>query len=148
MIDGHTHFESAKALDLEDIPVPEKEFDGEAAALEHAICVQTHRRDMTEAILLACIKTLDKIRDRGGERAAPRQDQKRQVTLLKNLRNPLPKSWVLLQVRLSVPVQYWPAPRHRQRLCPGKKTINRAFLESRAIACQLAILTIKASATA
>ena len=68
-IDGHTRLQAAINAGIEQIPVWIREdFETEEAALEHAIKLQSHRRNMTDAELMACIEALDEIRPRGGYR--------------------------------------------------------------------------------
>ena len=67
VIDGHTRLEAAKQIDLEDIPVQEKEFDSEEQALQYAIHNQRDRRNLTQRELLRCIEVLDRRKEsRGG----------------------------------------------------------------------------------
>jgi hypothetical protein len=66
-IDGHTRLQAAIRAGIEAIPVWIREdFDTEEAALGHAIKLQSHRRNMTDAELMACIGALDQVRPRGG----------------------------------------------------------------------------------
>lgn len=68
-IDGHTRLQAAIRAGIEQIPVWIREdFETEEAALEHAIKLQSHRRNMTDVELMACIEALDEIRPRGGYR--------------------------------------------------------------------------------
>jgi hypothetical protein len=68
-IDGHTRLQAAVRAGIDQIPVWIREdFETEEAAPEHAIKLQSHRRNMTDAELMACIEALDEIRPRGGYR--------------------------------------------------------------------------------
>lgn len=59
IVDGHTRLEAALDAGIELIPVVEKEFQDEDAALEYAIKRQKDRRNLTDEDILRCIETLD-----------------------------------------------------------------------------------------
>jgi hypothetical protein len=64
-IDGHTRRQAAKNLGIEEVPVWLHEFDTEEEAIEKAIKLQSNRRNMTDAEILACVQVLDQ-RGRAG----------------------------------------------------------------------------------
>lgn len=68
VIDGHTRLQAARTLGLEDIPVVERFFADEEAALKYAIHNQRNRRHLTDAHILFLVEKLDKLFDRGGDR--------------------------------------------------------------------------------
>jgi protein gp37 len=68
VVDGHTRLAAAKNLGLEEVPVYEKSFADEDAALAHAIGNQRNRRNLTEEEILRCIEALDRRKQRGGDR--------------------------------------------------------------------------------
>ncbi|MGQ9689194.1 MAG: hypothetical protein ACUVXF_10470 [Desulfobaccales bacterium] len=67
LIDGHTRLAAAKNLGLEEVPVYEKSFADEDAALAYGIHAQRNRRNLTAAAFLRCVKALGSRRERGGD---------------------------------------------------------------------------------
>ena len=67
-IDGHTRRQAAINVGIEQVPVWIHEFATEQEAVEKAIKLQRHRRNMTDAELLTCIEVLDHKRAKGGDR--------------------------------------------------------------------------------
>lgn len=64
-IDGHTRLQAAIRAGIEQVPVWLREdFETEEDALGHAIKLQSHRRNMTDAELTECINALEEIRIR------------------------------------------------------------------------------------
>jgi hypothetical protein len=60
-IDGHTRLQAAMNAGIEEVPVfIREEFDTEQEAVEHAIHLQCHRRNLTDAELMKYMKVLDK----------------------------------------------------------------------------------------
>lgn len=76
VVDGHTRLQAAKNLGIEEIPVIEKEFADEDAALTYAIHNQRDRRNLAQADLVRCIKAVDKRRERGGDRRSEKAKSK------------------------------------------------------------------------
>ena len=60
VVDGHTRLAAALKIGLTKVPITLKEFESEDDALKYAIKSQSHRRNLTDAELLACISELDK----------------------------------------------------------------------------------------
>ena len=60
VVDGHTRLAAALKIGLTKVPITLKEFKSEDEALQYAIKSQSHRRNLTDAELLACISELDK----------------------------------------------------------------------------------------
>ncbi len=58
-IDGHTRLQAAKNAGIEAVPVYEYYYDDEAAAIEHAIQLQCHRRQLTDAELFRYMEIID-----------------------------------------------------------------------------------------
>ncbi len=58
-IDGHTRLQAAKNVGITEVPVYEYEYTCEDAAIEHAIVLQCHRRNLSDAELLHFIEMLD-----------------------------------------------------------------------------------------
>ncbi|MFC1834329.1 hypothetical protein ACFL2Q_06295 [Thermodesulfobacteriota bacterium] len=68
-IDGHTRLQAALNAGLVSVAVWLREdFESEEDALEHAIKLQSNRRNMTDADLIVCVEKLDNRRQRGGDR--------------------------------------------------------------------------------
>ena len=67
VIDGHTRLEAARLVGLQDIPVVERPFRDEDAAVEYAIRCQRERRNLTDADIIRLVKQLDLRRQRGGD---------------------------------------------------------------------------------
>ncbi len=59
-IDGHTRLQAAKNTGIVEVPVCEQLYTSEDAAIEHAITLQCHRRNLSDAELLHFIEMLDK----------------------------------------------------------------------------------------
>ncbi len=58
-IDGHTRLQAATNVGITEVPVYEQEYSSEDAAIEHAIVLQCHRRNLSDAELLHFIEILD-----------------------------------------------------------------------------------------
>lgn len=67
-VDGHTRLMAADGLGIQDIPVLEKLFDDEDAAIEYAIHRQRDRRNMTDADIARCVEAVDRSKRSGGDR--------------------------------------------------------------------------------
>ena len=65
VIDGHTRLAAAKNLGLEEVPVYEKSFADEDAALRYAIHNQRNRRNLTDVEIIRCIEALDRRKQAG-----------------------------------------------------------------------------------
>lgn len=65
LIDGHTKYEAAVQLGIEEVPVCEKVFANEDEAIEYAIHNQIHRRNLTDAEYLRLVERLDERYRRG-----------------------------------------------------------------------------------
>lgn len=61
VVDGHTRLQIAQELAIADVPVVEKSFEDEDAALEYAINCQAHRRNLSDS---AFLKLVEEIRQR------------------------------------------------------------------------------------
>ncbi len=59
-IDGHTRLLAALNVGITEVPVYEYEYDDEETAIEHAIMLQCHRRNLSDAELLHFIEMLDR----------------------------------------------------------------------------------------
>src|SRR6056297_2531595 len=68
LIDGHTRLQAAIDAGLQQVPVYEKSFQGEAEAIKYMIHLQIDRRNITDAELYHCIIELDKRNSLGGDR--------------------------------------------------------------------------------
>lgn len=67
VVDGHTRLEAARLVGLQDIPVVERNFQDEDAAVEYAIRCQRERRNLTDADIIRLVEELDARRQRGGD---------------------------------------------------------------------------------
>lgn len=67
VIDGHTRLEAARLVGLPNIPVVERDFQDEDAAVEYAIRCQRERRNLTDADIMRLVEQLDLRRQRGGD---------------------------------------------------------------------------------
>ncbi len=65
LLDGHCRKQVCNELGLEAVPVVRGYFETEAAALRYAIHVQKDRRNLTDAEIVNCVKTLDQLRTVG-----------------------------------------------------------------------------------
>ncbi|MBI5247880.1 MAG: hypothetical protein HY912_00160 [Desulfomonile tiedjei] len=83
-IDGHTQLKAAKNSGIEEVPVWLHEFDTEEEALEKAIKLQLNRRNMTDGEILMCMETLDKRKQRGGDRRSEAAQSKVQHWPIEN----------------------------------------------------------------
>ena len=59
LVDGHTRLQAAKDAGVLDVAVVMHDFADELAALEYAIACQSHRRNLTNGEMLACLAALD-----------------------------------------------------------------------------------------
>ncbi len=83
-IDGHTRLRAAKKSGIEEVPVWLHEFDTEQEAFEKAIKLQLNRRNMTDGEILMCMETLDKRKQRGGDRRSEAAQSKVQHCPIEN----------------------------------------------------------------
>lgn len=67
VIDGHTRLEAARLVGLQDIPIIERDFQDEDAAVEYAIRCQRERRNLTDADIARLVEELDLRHQRGGD---------------------------------------------------------------------------------
>ncbi len=58
-IDGHTRLQAAMNVGITEVPVYEYEYDDEETAIEHAIMLQCHRRNLTDAELFLYMEIID-----------------------------------------------------------------------------------------
>ncbi len=58
-IDGHTRLQAAKNAGIMEVPVYEQEYSCEEAAIEHAVQLQCHRRNLTDAELFRYMEIID-----------------------------------------------------------------------------------------
>ena len=58
-IDGHTRLQAAKNAGIMEVPVYEQEYSSEEAAIEHAIQLQCHRRNLSDAELFRYMEIID-----------------------------------------------------------------------------------------
>ena len=58
-IDGHTRLQAAKNAGIMEVPVYEQEYSSEEAAIEHAVQLQCHRRNLTDAELFRYMEIID-----------------------------------------------------------------------------------------
>jgi len=58
-IDGHTRLQAAKNTGIMEVPVYEQEYSSEEAAIEHAVQLQCHRRNLTDAELFRYMEIID-----------------------------------------------------------------------------------------
>jgi len=65
VIDGHTRLQAATLAGLDDVPVIERDFKNEDAAVRYAIACQRDRRNLTDADIVRLVKELDKRRSKG-----------------------------------------------------------------------------------
>ena len=64
-IDGHTRLNAATNVGIQEVPVWFHEFATEEEAIEKVIKLQSNRRNMTDAEILACVRVLDQRRRAG-----------------------------------------------------------------------------------
>jgi len=74
VVDGHTRLAAALKIGLTKVPITLKEFESEEEALQYAIKSQSHRRNLTDAELLACISELDKRKRVGRPEKTPSRE--------------------------------------------------------------------------
>ncbi len=68
-IDGHIRLQAAKNAGIMEVPVYEQEYSCEEAAIEHAIQLQCHRRNLSDAELFRYMEIID-------ERYVPERNEK------------------------------------------------------------------------
>lgn len=68
VIDGHVRLQAAKNIGLKTIPVFERNFEDEDAALGYAIHHQRDRRDLNDGNILHFVERFDVVYPRGGDR--------------------------------------------------------------------------------
>jgi hypothetical protein len=87
-IDGHTRIQAAKNVGIEAVPFVVKEkFETEQEALEHAIKLQSNRRNLTDGDILSCVALLHKPMARGGDRRSKQAKSKPQSCGIENARS-------------------------------------------------------------
>ncbi len=62
IVDGHTRFNAAIKLELEEIPVLFKRFDNEDDAILYAFHLQRNRRNLSDEDILRCLHLLDNMK--------------------------------------------------------------------------------------
>jgi len=88
LIDGHTRREASIKCGIKKIPVKKMEFNNEQDALDYAIRLQMHRRNLSDADLLGFIKVHDKLKKRGMKKLGsidPNLNQGRSADLIAEL---------------------------------------------------------------
>ncbi len=68
LVDGHTRRDAAKEAGIKVVPVCNRSFASEDEAIQYAVHVQGHRRNLTDAEILHLMEVFDKRRKRGGDR--------------------------------------------------------------------------------
>ncbi len=62
IVDGHTRFQAALNLELEEVPVLYRSFDSEDDAVLYAFHLQRNRRNLADEDILRCLELLDTIK--------------------------------------------------------------------------------------
>lgn len=68
LIDGHARVRAAGDACISHVPAVVMEFEDEAAALQHAMSLQTKRRTTTDGALYRLCERYDRLMERGGDR--------------------------------------------------------------------------------
>jgi hypothetical protein len=76
VVDGHTRLQAAQNLGLKEIPVVERFFADEEAALKYAIRNQKDRRNLNDGDILNLVEKIDKLFPMGGDRKSNFRKQK------------------------------------------------------------------------
>jgi len=77
LIDGHTRVQASEDVGITEIPYAYRHFDSQAAALEHAMGLQSKRRITTDGVIFRLIETYDSLMERGGDRRSEDAKSKR-----------------------------------------------------------------------
>ena len=72
VIDGHTRLAAALEAGLPTVPVVDRKFEDEEAALEYAIHCQCDRRNLTDPEIFRCVRELNRRRAAGRPKSGPR----------------------------------------------------------------------------
>lgn len=65
LLDGHTRLKAALQAGVTEVPVIIKHFETDDAAIDYAVRSQRNRRNLSDAEILQCIQTLDKLKKSG-----------------------------------------------------------------------------------
>lgn len=66
IVDGHTRYTAALAIELPEVPVLFKSFENEDDALLYSFHVQRNRRNLADEDIIRCLEVLDKLSDADG----------------------------------------------------------------------------------
>jgi|GEM_PF-1566384 hypothetical protein len=135
-IDGHTRILAAKNIGIEAIPFfVREEFQSEQEALEHAIRLQSNRRNLTDADILSCVALLHTPMARGGDRRSKQAKSKPQSCGNENARSSSAEHTATLlnistrKVEQALTVIKRGTPETREAILQNEISINRACEE-------------------
>ena len=130
IVDGHTRYQAAKNLGIDDVPVVEKDFGDEDEALEYAIHNQRNRRNLTDEVLLACIEVVDRRLNRGGDRRSENAKSKAPIGAIGKSADYTAKVVGVSPRKVERARTVLTDPQATAEVKEGKKTIYRASQET------------------
>ncbi len=135
-IDGHTRLQASRNAGIETALVWLHEFDTEQEALEKAIRLQQHRRNMTDSEIMVCVAALDSRRIRGGDRRSEAVKSKPSHDGIENSRSQSARNTAELlgisttKVERTRTVLDNADPETVEEVKQGRKSINKACTET------------------
>jgi len=138
VLDGHTRLKAFKNAGLEFVYVCEYEFNTEQDALDHAIRLQTHRRNLSDADLIQCIQVIHQQRPRGGDRRSEQADMTPQLCGKNNGRSAAAKETAEMlnicprKVEQALTVIKYGKPEVKEAVLKNEMSVNKAYQETQA----------------
>ncbi len=125
IVDGHTRFEAARSMRLEQVPVVYKPFENEDDALLYSFHVQRNRRNLNDDDIFKCLTVLDSL-------YKPDETDKKTTQKAKNAARARELGISPGKVEKARKVMEHGTPDIREQVQSGEKSINRAFNEIQA----------------
>lgn len=127
VIDGHTRRMAAESLGFEEIPVLERHFDDEDAAVEYAIHLQRDRRNLTDADICRFVMEIDR-RKKQGERSDLTSTDAKSGRSSQHTAEVVGTSSSKVE-KIRTVVEH-AAPEVKADMLAGTKTVNAAYVET------------------
>jgi len=139
VLDGNTRIEAATEAGMVELPVHYHSFRNEGEALEYAIHNQRDRRNFTDADIYRCVKAVDEVKQRGGDRKSQTyQESKASSEAIEKSKkeeksaSKTAKTTGVSRVKVEKvrTIDKIADPETRKEVEEGKKTINKAYQET------------------
>lgn len=125
VVDGHTRYNVARELEIEEVPVLFRSFESEDDAILYAFHLQRNRRNLADEDILRCLHLLDKIRKPAASAKDKPEITKKESAELRAKELGTSKT----KIEKARKVLEHASEELKDAVGAGEKTINKAFNE-------------------